>query len=351
MKEKKTLTIGIPTYNRPEALCRRLSEIAQFGEVVDQIVICDNSNNTSENVKEALNSHPIPCNYIRNRNNVGGGANFIRVIENSTTDYMWWRGDDDVISREQVMAIASQLRFENKLILLGSHIKEKFEGKGVSEFVANFEKVSKMGWLSSIVLPVSIAKKALPWGYYGIAPGWANVTMVLGLFRVCPDLEFVVVPIVLKEGEFRDIGRDGLRWALFNTCLRQFPQTANVLANDELRERYIKNWRRSHKFKLLKTMVRMRLGFMGQEKVGISTIYPLLSIVNPRSTLLGAALLVMSRVPRWVYQILFPMYWFRLTDSQKKRLGLNFLMEKEKYFDIYLALRKSSTEQVKDTFL
>ena len=49
-----TLTIGIPTYNRSQALERRLNEIRRFYNLIDEVVICDNSQLAPPNLAQTI---------------------------------------------------------------------------------------------------------------------------------------------------------------------------------------------------------------------------------------------------------------------------------------------------------
>lgn len=346
-----TLGVGIPTYNRPEALCRRIKEVDSFVGLIDELVICDNSEDENPSVKAALNSISVKYSYKKNQANIGGGANFIRVVENSTSDYLWWRGDDDVISSGQLKAVINSLIIQSRLILLSPAENQIFIGKGIEAFIDNFDKVKTMGWLSSIVLPVGIAQQALSWGYFGVASGWANVTLVLGLFRACPNLEFIVVPVKMSKGDFRELGRDALRWALFNTCIKQFPMTASVLPSQELRHKYLANWRTTHGFQWIRTMTRFKLGYMCNEKLTFTTFLPFISFSNIRATLLGLTLYLMSKLPKLFYQIVFPIYWLSISQDMRVSLELDFLLPCKSFPSVFNALRTNKTKEFVEGFL
>lgn len=335
---RPSLCIGIPTYNRPEALCRRINEVNQYADLINEILICDNSENTSPLVMETINSTDLKCTYIKNPDNIGAGANFLRVLENASTDYVWWRGDDDVISTEQVVAVTSNLSQNPRLILISMGNKEVFISKGIDAFVENFTKIEVMLWASAVIVPVEIAKKVLPLGYSTI--DWPHVSIVLGLFQVCPDLEFIAVPFTLNENEFRDVGREGQSWPLFNTSIKEFPRTAFAIKSDSLKKQYLRNWRKTKKFYLIRTMVGMKLGISTQEKIRLSTFTPLLSLSSPKASLLGIVLYLMSKVPRSFYQMAFAIYWTRLAYEKKISLRLDYLLPHSNFRDVFKALRE-----------
>jgi len=155
----------------------------------------------------------LKCTYIKNPENIGAGANFLRVLENSTSDYLWWRGDDDVISADQVAAVRNNLTSEPELLLISNNAKEIFSSRGINGFVDNFDKVECMTWASQVIVPVAIAKKGLSWGYRAI--DWAHIAVIIRMFNTCPDLNFTVAPYTLKENEFRDVGREEIGVGIF----------------------------------------------------------------------------------------------------------------------------------------
>lgn len=335
-----SLCIGIPTYNRPEALCRRINEIKQYTDTISEILICDNSEHTHQSVMDCISDLNIKCTYIKNSANIGAGANFLRVLENATSDYLWWRGDDDVISADQVAAVKGNLTSDPGLLLISNKAKEIFSSKGIDGFVDNFDKVESMTWASQVIVPVTIAKKGLPWGYRAI--DWAHIAIIIRLFHSCPDLKFTVAPYTLKENEFRDVGREGLGWAFFNTTIKNFPDTASILPNPSLRKRYLTNWRKTKNFlPLIRTMVGMKLGISTQENISPSTFFPLLSFGNPRCVLLTIVLYLMSIIPKFAYQIVFSLAWTRMSIEKKTSFRLDFLMPHTTFYAAYRAIRNN----------
>lgn len=346
--KKISCSIGIPTYNRPDSLCRRLNEISQVMGFVDEVIIYDNSEDVSAAVVVAVGNalRTYKCSYVKNIVNIGPGANFLRVLENATTDFMWWRGDDDLITHAQAEAVRRNLSDDPRLIILSAGVKEEFFGKGIDSFIDSLDKMSMLGWVSSIVLPVEIAKKVLNFGYAGIGSNWPQVVLMLSMFRVEHDLEFVIAPITMESDQFCDVGKTEVRWPYFNTGIRQFKETASFLPSKSLKKRYLQNWRRTRKFSEVKTMARFKLGYMKQEDISMHTFLPYVSIYNPRTTLLAIILFVMAKIPRHAYQLVFPLVWLRLSYQERVKLDLPFLLQYEKYGDLYKALRQSKKKDI-----
>lgn len=345
------LTVAIPTYNRPDAVLRRLAELENLRDLVAEVVIGDNSDEVDDAVRTQAASSPRIV-YFRNAANIGGGANFLRVVERATGDFVWWRGDDDPITPGQAEAVRGALKAgPPRLVILSPTATAVSRGQGVREFCDRFSDIRSMGWLSSIILPGAIARQALRYGYVGIASGWANVALVLGLFRIDPALAFEVRPIPLAAGDFREGGREALRWAFFTTCIRNFPQTASILATEELRALYLRRWRATQPFRLVRTMARLRLGYMTQEQVTWRTLRPLVHWDSPRSSLLALTLWLMACMPRVLYQVFFAAVWPRLGSRRQAELELPQLAGAARYGDVLGQLRRSVKSGQGETFV
>ena len=96
--EEKSLSIsiGIPTYNRPDLLYRALASVAAQVQTPDEVIVGDNSDdNKSEEVCKYWATH-IPClRYIKHSRNIGALGNFLEIAKASTSSHFMWLGDDD----------------------------------------------------------------------------------------------------------------------------------------------------------------------------------------------------------------------------------------------------------------
>lgn len=95
-----TLTIAIPTYNRPEQLVRTVRTLIPQLTVRCRLLIVDNASDPP--VLDTLG--PLLAEYdnssvriVRNKANIGGNANILRCIELCDTEWVWTLGDDDRI--------------------------------------------------------------------------------------------------------------------------------------------------------------------------------------------------------------------------------------------------------------
>ena len=92
------VSVGIPTYNRPNQLLRALNSVTNQQYKNIEIIISDNSSNTSsyEKIKTQLQTNPN-IRYYKQNNNIGSINNFKFVLEKSTGKYFMWVADDDFL--------------------------------------------------------------------------------------------------------------------------------------------------------------------------------------------------------------------------------------------------------------
>ena len=97
--EKKQLlvSVGIPTYNRPEGLRRTLECITRQTYKNLEIIVSDNCSpvsQTEEVVRESI-AKDSRIHYFRQQKNMGPTFNFKFVLEKATGEYFMWAADDD----------------------------------------------------------------------------------------------------------------------------------------------------------------------------------------------------------------------------------------------------------------
>ena len=94
------VTIGIPTFSRPNLIRRALASVASQTYRNFVLVVSDNAgfdNSTLEAIKEY--SHLLPEVFlISQERNIGALNNFKFVLSVSNTEYFMWLSDDDEIS-------------------------------------------------------------------------------------------------------------------------------------------------------------------------------------------------------------------------------------------------------------
>ena len=92
------VSIGVPTFNRPELLARTLDCLINQTYRNLEIIVSDNAS-SDPSVAKTLNDYSARDSRIRvfrQDDNIGAKENFLYVLEKSTADYFVWAADDDV---------------------------------------------------------------------------------------------------------------------------------------------------------------------------------------------------------------------------------------------------------------
>jgi glycosyltransferase involved in cell wall biosynthesis len=104
------VTVGIPTYNRPESLRRTLEYITAQSYNNLEIIVSDNcspGHDTEALVQEFINKDSRIC-FYRQTENMGAVFNFKFVLAKSLGEYFMWAADDDKWSNcfiEKIMRV------------------------------------------------------------------------------------------------------------------------------------------------------------------------------------------------------------------------------------------------------
>lgn len=97
MEKQPLVSVGIPTYNRPEGLQKTLECITTQTYQNLEIIISDNCSpdlRVWEIVQDFLEKDKR-ITYIRQTENIGAANNFKFVLEKATGEYFMWAADDD----------------------------------------------------------------------------------------------------------------------------------------------------------------------------------------------------------------------------------------------------------------
>lgn len=141
MEERQPiLSICIPTYNRAEVLKQCLESIVTnnyFREDIE-IVVSDNhsTDNTSSIVFE-YSKHYSNIKYYRNKENIGGERNFIRVLNLATGRFRKLHNDYSVFTKEGLCVLYNAVLEnieERPLLLFGDWGAESVSKKYFSDF-------------------------------------------------------------------------------------------------------------------------------------------------------------------------------------------------------------------------
>ncbi|MFK0335427.1 glycosyltransferase family 2 protein [Rhizobium sp. NPDC090275] len=91
------VSVGIPTYNRPDYLEARIKNVLRQTSRNFEIIISDNC--SPDPKVQAIGEHfarlDSRVRYIRQSHNIGAGANFLFVLEQARAPLFVWAADDD----------------------------------------------------------------------------------------------------------------------------------------------------------------------------------------------------------------------------------------------------------------
>ena len=105
------VTIGIPTYDRPELLTRALVAVANQDYSNLEVLVADNAtpgDGTSPVARSFREAIP-GLRYIRHDENIGALKNFLYLLSAAKGRYFMWLADDDEISANYVASLVALL--------------------------------------------------------------------------------------------------------------------------------------------------------------------------------------------------------------------------------------------------
>jgi glycosyltransferase involved in cell wall biosynthesis len=113
MKDADPLvSIGVPTFNRPDGLALTLAAIVNQTYRNIEVIVSDNGSDIPKvrEVAESFAATDLRIKYIRQPTNIGPGPNFRFVLDAANAQYFIWAADDDVWGSddflEKLMAFA-----------------------------------------------------------------------------------------------------------------------------------------------------------------------------------------------------------------------------------------------------
>lgn len=105
------VSVGLPTYNRPEGLRRALDCITGQTYRNLEIIVSDNAS-TDDQVEKTIRefmARDSRIQYFQQSENKGSAFNFRFVLEKANGEYFMWAADDDIWDREYVDSILNSL--------------------------------------------------------------------------------------------------------------------------------------------------------------------------------------------------------------------------------------------------
>ncbi|MEI8245071.1 MAG: glycosyltransferase family 2 protein [Lentisphaerota bacterium] len=152
------VSIGIPTYNRPELLKKCLFCLLNQTYINIEIVVSDNCspNQAVPNLVAELRKSHANIIYFRHSENIGPSNNFNFVRQKATGKYFMWLADDDLISDRFIEETVNFLE-QNEDYSLASGIPFWMDGeidKIVSLPILSLENCNKLKRIFNYILNV-----------------------------------------------------------------------------------------------------------------------------------------------------------------------------------------------------
>ena len=92
-----TISLCIPTYNRPQSLKNCLNSLSLQTNLNFEVCISDNfSDENIENIIKPFKSK-LKIKFSKNNENLGAALNFMKVASMAENNFIWFLGDDDLL--------------------------------------------------------------------------------------------------------------------------------------------------------------------------------------------------------------------------------------------------------------
>lgn len=238
---KKFLTIGIPTYNRSNYLKECLDHICYQLTSEVQVVVRDNCSCNYD-----FNSFITPYKEkygiisIRNRVNVGGDGNVLKLFEECDTEWLWVIGDDDYLLPNAIDTVLQTIKKNSDVLYIdfNAHIDRKTNG--LQEFcdvmIPRFA-FGKSFFTSELVFRIDQSTEDLYWHYRYLSTRNPQILRIIQHLIDNPQTRCLFSKQLLLENHGEDITwnrMDLVRWQL--PIFDIFYEHRKILRNNVFKE-------------------------------------------------------------------------------------------------------------------
>jgi FkbM family methyltransferase len=124
MEKLPLVSVGIPTYNRPDGLRRTLECITQQTYKNLEIIVSDNCspNEDVQKVIKEFAGHDTRMLSFRQQENIGANNNFNFVLKQANGKYFIWVADDDFCKSNYIEELVNLSSTDEAIVLCGSDI-------------------------------------------------------------------------------------------------------------------------------------------------------------------------------------------------------------------------------------
>lgn len=122
INEQPLVSVGIPTYNRPEGLRRTLECITKQTYKNLEIIVSDNCSQGSEveAVVREFMTKDSRIQYFSQKENIGSFSNFMFVLEKAHGEYFTWAADDDDRAPEYLETCLQGFQKSEQLVVVNT---------------------------------------------------------------------------------------------------------------------------------------------------------------------------------------------------------------------------------------
>ena len=111
MTQTALISVGIPTYNRPEGLRIALQQVTRQTYQNLEIIVSDNCSDdqqTVQNIVTEFSKQDARIKFFRQTENLGSLRNFQFLLNQAKGEFFLWAADDDVIDEEYIEDLYSR---------------------------------------------------------------------------------------------------------------------------------------------------------------------------------------------------------------------------------------------------
>jgi glycosyltransferase involved in cell wall biosynthesis len=187
--QRPLITIGIPTYNRPDGLLRTLQRVTkQTYENLD-ILVSDNASADAAAVEAVMAKFAADkrVRFVRQPVNIGSLGNFPYLVEHANGEYFCWAADDDEIELNYIEALVQRIQAHpDAALVMGSYVIEDQMAKPFMEINVSHHLHDLSGkdaytrLKAYAVQPDHLGKSRLNWGLF-------KVELIRRAFRECRE--------------------------------------------------------------------------------------------------------------------------------------------------------------------
>ena len=169
------VTIGIPTYNRPEGLANTLKRATSQTYENLEILVSDNASSDREAVRSVIDSfqQDSRVSYHRQEENLGSLGNFQFLVNKASGDYFLWMSDDDDVELNYIERLVDALN-ENPdvaIVMGGYDIEDQMADPviklNLTQHLAEMSIPDLYQRMKTYILqPDHLAKSRLNWGMF-----------------------------------------------------------------------------------------------------------------------------------------------------------------------------------------